>query len=159
MENVSLDIASEASYVYILSGQKLINSAKNSSFWRVFENLKFAVKQCYQTDQFWLDKNWWEMPKLEHSNETILDDFETMCVLRRSVYSLQEVVKKIVMNTFQTSLFPSWVLMMRNERAKIKITFRATVKTHTMDKSISIISWCYNVSISSTSKNNRKKDN
>ena len=45
-------IASEASYVYILSGQKFIKNAKNSPFWRVFENLKFAVKQCYQTGHF-----------------------------------------------------------------------------------------------------------
>ena len=48
-EEVSFNIASEASYVYILSGQKLI---KNGPFWRVFENLKLAVKQCYQTGQF-----------------------------------------------------------------------------------------------------------
>ena len=41
--------ASEASYVYILSGQKLIKNAKNGPFWRVFEHLKLAVKQCYQT--------------------------------------------------------------------------------------------------------------
>ena len=51
-EKVSLDIASEASYDYILSGQKLIKNAKNGPFWRVFENLKPAVKQCYQTGQF-----------------------------------------------------------------------------------------------------------
>ena len=25
---------------------------ENGSFWRVFENLKLAVKQCYQTGQF-----------------------------------------------------------------------------------------------------------
>ena len=36
-EKVSFDIASEASYVYILSGQKLIKNAKNGSFWRVFK--------------------------------------------------------------------------------------------------------------------------
>ena len=36
---VSFNIASEASYVYILSGQKLIKTAKNGPFWRVFENL------------------------------------------------------------------------------------------------------------------------
>ena len=42
-EKVSLTI-SEASYVYSLSGQKLIKYAKNGSFWRVFENLKLAVK-------------------------------------------------------------------------------------------------------------------
>ena len=44
-------IASEASYVYILSGQKFIKYAKKGPFWRVFENLKVAVKQCYQTGQ------------------------------------------------------------------------------------------------------------
>ena len=49
-EKVSFNIASEASY--ILSGQKLIKNAKNGPFWRVFENLKLAVKQCYQTGQF-----------------------------------------------------------------------------------------------------------
>ena len=36
-------------YAYILSGQKLIKNAKNGQF---FENLKLAVKQCYQTGQF-----------------------------------------------------------------------------------------------------------
>ena len=51
-EKVSFNIASEASYVYILGGQKLIKNAKNGPFWRVFENLKLAVKQCYQTGQF-----------------------------------------------------------------------------------------------------------
>ena len=55
-EKVSYNIASEASYVYILSGQKLIKNDKNGPFWRVFENLKLAVKQCYQTGQFQLNK-------------------------------------------------------------------------------------------------------
>ena len=50
------NIASEASYVYILSGQKLIKNAKNVLFWLVFENLKLAVKQCYQTSQIGMDK-------------------------------------------------------------------------------------------------------
>ena len=50
-EKVSFNIASEASYVYNMSGQKLIKNAKNSPFWRAFENLKLAVKQCYQTGQ------------------------------------------------------------------------------------------------------------
>ena len=47
IEKVSFNIASEASYVYILSGQKLIKNA--GLFWRIFENLKVAVKQCYPT--------------------------------------------------------------------------------------------------------------
>ena len=51
-EKVSFNIVSEAIYVYILSGQRLIKNAKNGPFWRVFENLKLAVKQCYQTGQF-----------------------------------------------------------------------------------------------------------
>ena len=52
-EKVPFNIASEASYVYILSGQRLIKNAQNGPFWRVFENLKLAVKQCYQTGQFY----------------------------------------------------------------------------------------------------------
>ena len=35
-----------------LSGQKLIKNAKNGQFGRIFEKLKLAVKQCYQTGQF-----------------------------------------------------------------------------------------------------------
>ena len=42
---VSYKIASEASYVYISNGQKW-------SILASFKNLKFAVKQCYQTAQF-----------------------------------------------------------------------------------------------------------
>ena len=42
-EKVSFNIVSEASYVYIWV-EKLITSAKNGPFWRVFENLKLAVK-------------------------------------------------------------------------------------------------------------------
>ena len=45
-EKVSFNIAS---YLNILSRQKFIKNAKNSQYWRVYENLKFAVKQCYQT--------------------------------------------------------------------------------------------------------------
>ena len=47
-ENVSFNMASQASYVYILSKQKLIKNAKNGPFWRIFEN----QKQCYQTGHF-----------------------------------------------------------------------------------------------------------
>ena len=35
-KKVSFNIASEASYVYILSGQNLIKNAKNAPFWRAF---------------------------------------------------------------------------------------------------------------------------
>ena len=46
-KKVAFNIASEASYVYILSGQMFIKNAQNGRFWRVFENLMLAVKQCY----------------------------------------------------------------------------------------------------------------
>ena len=43
-EKVAFNIASEVSYVYILSGQKFIKNAKTASFGTL-------VKQCYQTGQ------------------------------------------------------------------------------------------------------------
>ena len=39
-QKVAFNIASVASYVYILSGQKSMKNAKNRQFWRLFENLK-----------------------------------------------------------------------------------------------------------------------
>ena len=52
-EKVSFNIASEASYVYIFSGKKLIKNAKKKvNFGEFLQNLKLAVKQCYQTGQF-----------------------------------------------------------------------------------------------------------
>ena len=51
-EKVAFNIASEARYVYMLSGHKFNKNAKNGPFWRVFENLKLAVEQCYQTGHF-----------------------------------------------------------------------------------------------------------
>ena len=44
-EKVPFNIASDASYVYILSGQKFIKNAQNA-------NMKLALNQCYQTGQF-----------------------------------------------------------------------------------------------------------
>ena len=49
---VAFKIASEASYVYILNGKKLIESAKKYPFRRVFEKVRIVVKQCYQAGHF-----------------------------------------------------------------------------------------------------------
>ena len=46
------------------SGHKLIENAKNVEFWRFFENLKHAIKQCYQTGQFNKTKKCWKMPQI-----------------------------------------------------------------------------------------------
>ena len=76
---ISFNIESEASYVYILSGQKLIKNAKNGPFWRVFENLKLAVKQCYQTSQFLIGQKLAENAKIQELKCDILSNFQTMC--------------------------------------------------------------------------------
>ena len=52
IENVSFKIASEASYVYILSEQKFIKNGKKLSTLTNLNNLKIAVKQCFQTRHF-----------------------------------------------------------------------------------------------------------
>ena len=45
VKKVLFNIASEASYIYILSGQKFVKNAKNGPFWRVFWN----PEACGQT--------------------------------------------------------------------------------------------------------------
>ena len=47
-ELVSFNIASEAIYAYIFSGQKLIKNAKNRPFWRVFRKPR-KPEACGQT--------------------------------------------------------------------------------------------------------------
>ena len=46
---MNIDYHQKDSYFASIAWCKLI---KNGTFWRVFENLKLAVKQCYQTGQF-----------------------------------------------------------------------------------------------------------
>ena len=59
-------------YVYILSRQKLIKIAKNGPFWQVFENLKLAVKQCYQTSHFFIVQKLVKNAKISILNETFI---------------------------------------------------------------------------------------
>ena len=48
-EKVSLNIVSEASYVFTFwVDKKFIKKCQKWSIWRIFEELKLAVKQCYQ---------------------------------------------------------------------------------------------------------------
>ena len=44
-------------------------------FGEFLKNLKLAIKQCYQTRQFYFDKNWWKMPKFKWD---ILINFQKM---------------------------------------------------------------------------------
>ena len=72
IEKVSFNIASEASYGYILSWQKFIKNTKN----RQFGEFLVKHKQCYQISQFQLYKNWWKMPKLITLGETFWVTFK-----------------------------------------------------------------------------------
>ena len=60
-KKVSFNIASEASYIYILSGQKFIKNAKDGPFWRVFENATFwaIFKHCDVTCFRFTVENCW----------------------------------------------------------------------------------------------------
>ena len=60
---------------------------------RIQPNLKLAAKQCYQTCQYWLDKNWWKMPKLKNSNATFWVIFKHCAEVSLMMY-LNKVLNK-----------------------------------------------------------------
>ena len=70
-KKVSFNIASEASYVYILSGQMFIKNTKN---WRFFEDLNLRSNSVTRQVNF----KGLKMPKLKNSNETFSDNFQTL---------------------------------------------------------------------------------
>ena len=61
------NIASEASYVYISSGQKIIKNAKNNPFWRVFDMSVLIGQKMV------------ENAKIQKFKCDIFGDFQTMC--------------------------------------------------------------------------------
>ena len=73
-----VNIASKASYLYILSGQKFIKDAQSGPFWRVFENLKLAAKHVTRQVSLKKGKNW---PKMQKFKYDFLVDFQTLCNL------------------------------------------------------------------------------
>ena len=81
-EKVVFNIASEASYIYILSGQKFIKTAKNGPFWRVFEDLMLAknsVTRQVNFDRTKIDGKC----KVEKFKWNNLGDFQIMCLSLR----------------------------------------------------------------------------
>ena len=59
------NIASEASYVYILSGQKFIKNAKLVHFSEFLKSRSLLSNRVTKQVTFW-----WKMPKFENSNAT-----------------------------------------------------------------------------------------
>ena len=75
---VAFNIASEASYVYILSVQKLLKNAKNGPFWRVF----WKPEDCSQTvlpdRSILIGQKLVENAKIQKFKFDILSNFHTM---------------------------------------------------------------------------------
>ena len=65
---------SEGSYIYILSGQSSLKS-QNWLILAGFENLKYAVKQCYQTGQFLIGQRLKENANIEKIKWDIFKPF------------------------------------------------------------------------------------
>ena len=77
-EKVSFNIASEASYVYILSGQKLIKNAKNGPIWRVFWKSEACGQTVLPNRSVLIGQNLVENAKIEKFKCDILGDFQTL---------------------------------------------------------------------------------
>ena len=75
-EKVSFNMASEVSYVCILSGQKFIKIAKNSQFGEFLKFWSLLSNSVTRQVNFNWDKNWCKMPKLKNSNATFLVIFK-----------------------------------------------------------------------------------
>ena len=70
-EKVSFNIASEASYVYILNGQKFIKNAKNSQFWRVFKNWNWLSNSVTRQ----VELSFFDEIQISGQNDLELQDF------------------------------------------------------------------------------------
>ena len=92
--------------------QKFIKNAKNGQFWRVFENLKLAVKQCYQTGQKLVEN----AKKLKKYKWDILGDFQTLCT-RVKEWWMTDLLKPFPIDFQKTphelpATFPWWQKML-----------------------------------------------
>ena len=82
-EKVSFNIASKASYVYILSGQKLLKNAKNGAFWWVFWKLEACGQTVLPDRSVLIGQKLVENAKIQNLKCDILSNFQTMWYVRR----------------------------------------------------------------------------
>ena len=61
----SFNIASEASYVYILSGQKFVKNAKNGQFWQVLNTWNFRSNSVTRDRSILIGQKLLENAKIE----------------------------------------------------------------------------------------------
>ena len=110
---------SEASYVYILSGQKFNKNDKKGQFWRIFENLKLAVKQV-TFNRTKIDEKYQQMKSSYSTFWVIFKHCERAdwtlkhCIIeytsRSAVYALDFLGKKL-----ETLVFHQHVLLPHEE--------------------------------------------
>ena len=79
IEKVSFYIASEASYVYILNGQKFIKNAKNGPFWKLEDYDQTVLPE---DRSLLMRQKMVESAKIERRKWDILGDFQTLCNAR-----------------------------------------------------------------------------
>ena len=78
LEKVSFYIASEASYVYILSGQKLIKNAKNGPFWWLFWKPEVSGPTVLPNRSLLMGQKMMENAKIEKLKCDFFADFQTL---------------------------------------------------------------------------------
>ena len=78
-EKVSFNIASEASYAYILSVQKFIKNAKNGPFWRVFHKPEACGQTVLPDRSILIGQKLVENAKIQKFKCDILSNFQTPC--------------------------------------------------------------------------------
>ena len=78
IEKVSFNVASEASYFYILSGQKLMKNAKNGPFWRVFLKPEACGQTVLPDRSVLIGQKLVENAKIQKFKCDILGDFQTL---------------------------------------------------------------------------------
>ena len=78
-EKVSFNIASEASYVYILSGQKLIKNAKKLSILASFWKLEACGQTVLPDRSFLIGQKLVENAEIKKFKCDILSKFQIMC--------------------------------------------------------------------------------
>ena len=80
IEKVSFNIAIEGSYVYILSGQKLIENVQNGPFWRVFEKPEACVQTVLPDRSVLIGYKMLKNAIIQKFKCDILRYFQTVCI-------------------------------------------------------------------------------
>ena len=78
-EKVSFNIVSEASYVYILSGQKLIEKRQKMVILASFGKTKICCQTVLPDRSLFIGQKLMENAKIEKFKCDILRDFQTLC--------------------------------------------------------------------------------